>query len=245
VRVLEREVERSVRQLVAGHQSLVGAVARRYRGLGLSREDLAQEGNIGLLRAIEKFDPERGASFATYAVWWVRQAIRSALASQARTVRLPASALSTRYTLGRAASRLSHELGREPDARELALATGVAAESVTELMRWATEPLSLDALRGENQNHTIGDRVSDPDAPSPYDQAIARDSAARLQVLLGALSPREQLIIRRRFGLHGADEQTLEEIGRSLALTRERVRQIVNRALTRLEQRSHQVHLEP
>lgn len=244
VRARLEELDDIVRQLVAAHQGLVVTVARRYRGLGLSREDLAQEGNIGLLRAIEKFDPSRGAPFGAYASWWVRQSVRRALANQARTIRLPTTAIAARYTLGRASSRLAHELGREPSEHELARATGVPPESVADLLCHAREPVSLDAPRGEDSSLTVGDRVTDPDARSPNDDVIAKDSAARLRELLGVLSPREQLVLGRRFGLGGEDEQTLEEIGRSLDLTRERVRQIVAEALDRLQRKTRYAQIE-
>jgi len=244
VRELDRDVDAAIQRLVAAHRGLVAMVARRYRGLGLSRDDLTQEGTIGLLRAIEKFDASRGAPFGAYAVWWVRQAVRRALANQARTIRLPTTALAARYTLGRASTRLAHELGREPSEHELAQATGGTPQSVADLTCWLREPVSLDAPRSEDSSLTVGDRVTDPEARSPTDHAVARDSAAHLYALLGALSPREQLVLERRFGLGGEDEQTLEEIGRSLDLTRERVRQIVAQALDRLQRRTHSEQLE-
>lgn len=219
-------------------------VARRYRGLGLSREDLVQEGNLGLLRAIEKFDSSRGAPFGAYAVWWVRQSARRALASQARTIRAPTTVLAARYALGRASGRLAHELGREPSDQELGRAAGVATESVAHILGSLREPVSLDAPRGEDSSLTIGDRITDPDARLPNDQALAKDSALHLHRLLRGLSPRERIVLERRFGLGGADEQTLEEIGRSLDLTRERVRQIIAQALDRLQRKTRHAHLE-
>jgi RNA polymerase sigma factor (sigma-70 family) len=244
VRPLDLEIHRIIQRLVAAHQGLVRMVARRYRGLGLSREDLMQEGNIGLLRAIEKFDASRGAPFDAYAMWWVRQSARRALANQARTIRAPTTVLAARYALGRAASRLVHELGREPSEHELARAAGLAPENVAHILHSLREPVSLDAPRSEGSSLTVGDRITDPDARSPNEQAVARDSAVHLRQLLGALSPREQLVLERRFGLGGADEQTLEEIGRSLDLTRERVRQIIAQALDRLQRRTRHEHLE-
>jgi RNA polymerase sigma factor (sigma-70 family) len=244
VRALDVEIHGIVERLVAGNQGLVRMVARRYRGLGLSREDLMQEGNIGLLRAVEKFDASRGAPFGAYAVWWVRQGVRRALANQARTIRAPTTVLAARYALGRAASRLSHELGREPSEQELARAAGVTPESVADILHSLREPVSLDAPRGEDSSLTVGDRITDPDARNANDDVVARNSALHLHQLLGGLSPREQLVLRRRFGLGGADEQTLEEIGRSLDLTRERVRQIIAQALDRLQRKTRHTQLE-
>jgi len=244
VRALELEIHGIVQRLVAQNQGLVRVVVRRYRGLGLSREDLMQEGNIGMLRAIEKFDASRGAPFGAYAVWWVRQSVRRALANQARTIRAPTTVLAARYALGRASSRLAHELGREPSEQELARAAGVAPESVADILHSLREPVSLDAPRGEDSNLTVGDRITDPDARLPNDQALANDSAVHLHRLLGGLSAREQLVLERRFGLGGSDEQTLEEIGRSLDLTRERVRQIIAQALERLQRKTRQAQLE-
>jgi RNA polymerase sigma factor (sigma-70 family) len=244
VRALDREIYAIIQRLVAENQGLVRMMARRYRGLGLSREDLMQEGNIGLLRAIEKFDASRGAPFGAYAVWWVRQSVRRALANQARTIRAPTTVLAARYALGRASSRLAHELGREPSDQELGCAAGVAPESVADLLSSLREPVSLDAPRAEDSSSTVGDRITDPEARLPNDQAVAKDSAVHLRRLLRGLSAREQLVLERRFGLGGADEQTLEEIGRSLDLTRERVRQIIAQAIDRLQRKTRHAHLE-
>ncbi len=234
VRRLDREVASSVQSLVAKHQGLVANVARQYRGLGLSPEDLMQEGSLGLLRGIDKFDLRRGKPFGSYAVWWVRQGVRHALATQARTIRLPVQQLANRYALGRASRQLANTLGREPSEQELAEANGMSRESVSALMRASTEPVSLETPRSTESESTIGDVIADSDTKSPNEQASARESLAELRNLLDELTPRERHVVNLRFGLDGEDERTLEEIGRSLELTRERVRQICAEALDKL-----------
>jgi RNA polymerase primary sigma factor len=234
VRRLDREVASSVDGLVAKYQGLVGKVARQYQGLGLSREDLMQDGCLGLLRGIDKFDVRRGKPFGSYAVWWVRQGVRHALATQARTIRLPVQQLANRYALGRASRRLSHTLGREPSEQELAEATGMSQQSVSDLMLASTPPLSLETPRSSESEATIGDVIADAETKSPNEQVSARESLVELRNLLDGLTPREQHVVNLRFGLDGEDERTLEEIGRSLDLTRERVRQICAEALDKL-----------
>jgi RNA polymerase primary sigma factor len=234
VRRLDREAASSIDGLVAKYQGLVAKVARQYQGLGLSREDLMQDGSLGLLRGIDKFDLRRGKPFGSYAVWWVRQGVRHALATQARTIRLPVQQLANRYALGRASRRLSHTLGREPSEQELAEATGMSRQSVSELMLASAEPLSLETPRSSESEATIGDVIADAETKSPNEQASERESLVELRILLDELTPREQHIVNLRFGLDGEDERTLEEIGRSLTLTRERVRQICAEALDKL-----------
>jgi RNA polymerase primary sigma factor len=239
------EVDSIIERLVTTHQGLVSKVARRYRGLGLRQEDLMQDGNIGLLRAIEKFDAQRGKPFAAYAVWWVRHAIRHAIAVQARTIRLPASALARRFALGRASNRLAQELGRDPSRQELSTATGVTPESIGDVMRMSKEPLSLDAPRSPSNDLTIGDALCDPLARSPHEGTWARELAAELRSLFEALSPRERYVLSLRFGLGDSDEHTLEAIGDTLGLTRERIRQIVATALDKLNQATRGRELQP
>jgi RNA polymerase sigma factor (sigma-70 family) len=234
VRRLDREVASSIDFLVAKYQGLVGKVARQYQGLGLSREDLMQDGSLGLLRGIERFDVRRGKPFVSYAVWWVRQSVRHALATQARTIRLPVEQLSNRYALGRASRSLAHTLGREPSVQELAAATGQSPQSISDLMLVSSEPVSLDMPRSADSESTIGDVIADSDGRAPSEHTSARESLVELKGLLGELSPREQHVVTLRFGLDGEDERTLEEIGQSLKLTRERVRQICAEALSKM-----------
>ena len=244
VRWLRSQIDELVERFVTSNQGLVFNVAHRYRGLGLSREDLMQDGNIGLLRAIEKFDERRSTPFAPYAAWWVRESMRRALAFEGRTIRLPMSALARHKLLGRASTRLSQELGRDPSQQELAQATGVPPESIADVMRAAKEPLSLDAPRSSGSELTLGDALPDSRAPNPNEHASARERAHQLQSLLDSLTARERFVLELRFGLDGGGERTLEKIGESLSLTRERVRQIVAAALVKLNEATRQRQLE-
>jgi RNA polymerase primary sigma factor len=243
-RQLEAEIEAIRSRFIHANQGLVAYVVQRYRGMGLRRDDLMQEGNIGLLRAIEKFDHRRGTRFSVYAVWWIRQAVRRALANQSRTIRIPVHALAVRYAVDQASKRLALELGREPSEQELALATGVVPNGVTQALGMVREPLSLDAPRGPDTEASLGESVADRVSISPNEQAARNERADRLRLLLEGLSAREREMLRMRFGLDGADECTLEQIGQSFALTRERVRQIVTAALDKLHHQTQVRHLE-
>jgi RNA polymerase sigma factor (sigma-70 family) len=247
VRRLDGEVETIRNRFIQANQGLVAYVVQRYRGMGLRREDLMQEGNIGLMRAIEKFDHRRGTRFSVYAVWWIRQAVRRALANQSRTIRIPVHALAVRYAVDQASKRLALELGREPSEQELASATGVVQNSVAQVLGMVKEPLSLDAPRGPDSEASLGESVADRVSISPNEHAARRERADRLHGLLDGLSAREQQMLRMRFGLDGADECTLEQIGQSFALTRERVRQIVTAALDKLHHQTQvrRLELEP
>jgi RNA polymerase sigma factor (sigma-70 family) len=240
----QADMERIRSRFVTANQGLVSYVSQRYRGMGLSHDDLMQEGNIGLLRAIEKFDHRRGGRFGTYAVWWIRQGVRRALANQSRTIRIPVHALGTRYTLDQTAKQLAAQLGRQPTEQELAQATGVVQASVTQLMGLVKEPLSLDAPRGPENDSSLGESLADIDVRSAADQALSKQQAQHLHGLLEVLTPREQQMLRMRFGLDGSDECTLEQIGRTFAVTRERVRQIVGAALERLHRQTQLRQLE-
>jgi RNA polymerase primary sigma factor len=244
VRRLDREAAASIDSVVTKYQGLVAKMARQYRGLGLSREDLMQDGSLGLLRGIDKFDLRRGKPFGSYAIWWVRQGVRHALATQARTIRLPVQQLANRYALGRASRRLGHTLGRDPSEQELAEATGMSPESVSELLRASTEPVSLETPRSNDSDSTIGDMIADTGMKSPNEQASARQSLLELRALLDELTPRERHVVTQRFGLDGEDERTLEEIGQSLGLTRERVRQICSEAVDKLNRVTRTRQLE-
>jgi RNA polymerase sigma factor (sigma-70 family) len=246
-RRLDTEIGTIRSRFIQANQGLVAYVVQRYRGMGLRREDLMQEGNIGLLRAIEKFDHRRGTRFSVYAVWWIRQAVRRALANQSRTIRIPVHALAVRYAVDQASKRLALQLGREPSEQELATATGVLPTGVAQVLGMVREPLSLDAPRGPDSEASLGESVADRGALSPNEHAARNERAARLHHLLEGLSVREREMIRMRFGLDGADECTLEQIGQSFALTRERVRQIVTAALGKLHHQTQvrRLELEP
>jgi RNA polymerase primary sigma factor len=243
-RRLEGEIETIRSRFINANQGLVAYVVQRYRGMGLRREDLMQEGNIGLLRAIEKFDHRRGTRFSVYAVWWIRQAVRRALANQSRTIRIPVHALAVRYAVDQASKRLALQLGREPSEQELSSATGVVPTGVAQVLGMVKEPLSLDAPRGPDSEASLGESVADGRAINPNEHAARQERADRLHLLLEGLSAREREMLRMRFGLDGADECTLEQIGQSFALTRERVRQIVTAALGKLHHQTQVRHLE-
>lgn len=238
------EIGAIVERFVSSNQGLVANVVRRYRGVGLSQEDLMQDGNIGVLRAIEKFDPRRGRPFRPYAVWWVRESVRRALAQQARTIRLPTSAIATRYTIRKASRQLAHELGREPSSLELSRATGMTRESIDHAIGLSKEPLSLDAPRADDMDLTLGDVIPDRVDRGPNVRRSEKESVDRLQLLLAGLTLRERNVLSLRFGLDGGEEHTLEEIGRSLHVTRERVRQIVAAALDKLNRATRAQGLE-
>jgi RNA polymerase primary sigma factor len=244
LRGLGTEVERIRDRFLTANQGLVTYVVQRYLGMGLSHEDLMQEGNIGLMRAVEKFDHRRGGRFGTYAVWWVRQGVRRALANQSRTIRIPVHALGARYSLDQAARRMALQLGREPTQEELSGATGVGSGNVAQLLSLAREPLSLDAPRGTDSDARLGDSLADASTPNGMEQALGKQRVEQLRELLGSLSPREQDMLRMRFGLDGSDECTLEQIGVVFSVTRERVRQIVTGALEKLHRQTRVQRLE-
>lgn len=235
MRALETRIDRIKSHIVASNQGLVHFVMRRYCDLGMAWPDLVQEGNIGLMRAVEKFDVERGVRFNTYAVWWIRQAARRALSNQARTIRVPVHVLDARHTVTRAHARLSLELGRVPSVRELSNETGVPEHQVEELSTLTQEPLSLHAPRAPDSATSLLDVITAPDA-STDDSALAADRRAAIEQLLGDLTDREQHVLRMRFGLAGHDECTLVQVGQAIGVTRERARQILQASLVKLRQ---------
>jgi RNA polymerase primary sigma factor len=234
LRRAERQLRGAEAEFIQANQGLVAIVVKRYLGVGLSYSDLMQEGNIGLLRAVEKFDYRRGCRFSTYATWWIRQAVRRALANQARTIRLPVHAADARYALRQASNKMEVRLGRAASSGELAEQTGLAPATVRKLMNLVSEPVSLEAPRGEDGETCLYDSLSDPGALDPAEQAHDRLLKAQLGRLVTVLSPREERMVRLRFGLDGRDERTLDEIGLEFSVTRERVRQLLQRALAKL-----------
>ncbi len=220
--------------LVNSNIRLVASVARRYMGRGLPLEDMIQEGVVGLLRAIDKYDYLRGYRFSTYATHWIRQAISRAVANNARTIRLPAHVVDAMGRLARSQERLKQKLGRNPTRRELAAETGIAESRISEMLEWARLPLSLDSPIGDDGDTRLSEFIPSPEETGPADRAFRAVVREEIVAALASLSPRERAVIALRFGLHDGEPRTLQETGRRLNMTRERARQIEGQALAKL-----------